>query len=225
MRRSLTARHGIASRNTSRMSYKPLRFGRPRYAGILAGVGGTLSIWLLGLLGCLDMLQYPLYDAFMQFPLTAPSTRPAVLLISYDAQEHEAGTWTALLEQLQQYEAAQVIFTAPPPQASAAFYQHAAHDGNVIFGRRLWRRATDTDHLILEAHPAPADISLAFGVVHTPPAHRGMHWRQHAAVTADGQTYAALEVVAAQGRLGPHASLPTEPYRIHFRRGNRSAAR
>jgi signal transduction histidine kinase len=166
----------------------------------------AISVTLLIFLGAFAVLDEWGYDIFER--LTS-QTHTKVLLIEAPHETRELGdqTWLRLLEILEQKNAKQVVFSFMPQGVSSAFYCQAKQYGNVFFARSL------------QLEPLPADCEIDFGLVDIPPQTYGVHSKQYSAFQINGQSYPALEVVAAQHFLGKTLQFYEAEYRVHFGRG------
>jgi len=143
-----------------------------------------------------------------------------VLLVEASPETRDKGdsTWLTVLNTLQNKNAKQVVFTFMPSGVSDNFYCRAKRYGNVFFARSL-----QDDAQKLEPLPK-VSCEINFGIVAIPPHTHGIHRKQYKKFQIDGQTYPALETIAAQHFLGKEI-LESNPmpddllYRVHFGTG------
>lgn len=165
------------------------------------------------------------YDVFERLTL-AQTARTKVVLVQAppESQAHPNQTWLTLLDRLEEKQAKQVVFTFMPSGVSSDFYCQAHQYGNVFFARSVQR---DGREIRLAPIPTvPVNCEIQFGVVDIPPHIHGIHRQQTALFQIKGQSYSALEMVAAEHFLGkklldvntqhPPVWLQNGRYRVKF---------
>ncbi|EDN69506.1 membrane protein [Beggiatoa sp. PS] len=104
-----------------------------------------------------------------------------------------------------------------PKGISSDFYCQAHQNGHVFFARSLQHEAKNVSHrhffkketAWLEPLPKlPDHCDIQFGIVAMPPQTHGIYRQQYTAFEIKGQTYPALEVLAAQHFLAKNPLLP-----------------
>lgn len=197
-----------------------MRYDRPRYVGIITGLFGVMLTWLLSQYHIFEIVDYILYDAYIQYGLRKSKSPKNILLIDIKIKVNEKYNWIQFLKNIKKHNPKQIIFTSWPMQATRQFYQLAIDYENVIFGRTLQQHIENRDDFHLETLPDTiADLPIPFGIVTSPPVRYGMHRSQHAAFNLKGKRYPALEILALERHLGHLAHLPDGPYRLNFKGG------
>ena len=170
------------------------------------------------------------YDVFERLTLN-PQAPAQVLLVEAEQETQDQGdkTWLTLLNTLEAKKAKQVVFTFMPKRVSSEFYCKAHQYGNVFFARSVQRDAPQKGGMGIELEPLPklpVDCQINFGVVDIPPHTHGIHRQQHLGFDIKGESYPALEVVAAEHFLGKPLSAFVQSatgqktgYRVHFGKG------
>lgn len=197
-----------------------MRYDRPRYVGIIVGLVGIMITFLLSYHHAFELLDYLLYNTYVQHILQPEKSSKDIILIEINHDTTNPLNWSQFLYNIQKYHPKQIIFTSWPQHATKQFYQLANENKNVIFGRRLRIHAEEPDIFHLEPLPdVISDPPPPYGLVAMPPARYGMHRFQHACFHLESQRYPALEVLALARHLGPHAKPPTRPYHLNFKGG------
>lgn len=196
------------------------RIPRERYSAALLGILAAGAVWLLYLVGILSPVDGLAYDFFHRtFPLTS-GVPAVVLLVEWDPDERVLAedVWLQVLARLERLGAKQVVFTFVPEDAPPRFFQEALRRGTVLIGRPLYPDADDPDVLhVTNLPPTAAGHEVPSGIAHYPTREYGIARLQHAVFEVDGQRLPAVEVAAAQQRLG--AAVPHDDYRVGFRGG------
>jgi CHASE2 domain-containing sensor protein len=197
-----------------------MRYDRPRYAGLLAGLTGIMIFFLLSYYNVFEISNYMLYDTYTRHSLQQERSSKDILLIEINHELNQSYDWKRFLDNLQKYKPKQIIFTSWPQRATKQFYQSAVEYKNVIFGRGLQIDTEDDKTFHLE--PLPDSISdppPPYGLVAMPPARYGIHRSQHAFFNLKGKRYPALEVLALKHDLGHRAKQPNRSYFLNFKGG------
>jgi CHASE2 domain-containing sensor protein/signal transduction histidine kinase len=171
--------------------------------GVFYALVIAVGITVLSFFEAIALLDEWAYDIFERLALN-PQAQTKVLLVEAptESRDKDDKTWLKLLDILEQKNAKQVVFTFMPERVSRTFYCRAKQYGNVFFARSLQRDPLDGT---TKLNPLPKNASacdINVGVVDIPPHTHGIHRQQYAGFQIDGQTYPALEVVAAQHFLG-----------------------
>ena len=202
------------------MRNKPIYDGRPRYTGILAGVIGSIIVFLLSIYQIFKPLDHLLYDGYIQYGFQHKNSPKDIMIIEIDRPIDLSHDWLAFLNRIQEHKPKQIMFTSWPQHATKPFYQAAAAYGNVLFGRNVWIDAAD--HHTWRLEPLPPTLSdppPPYGLVAMPPAYRGVHRTQHAFFNFKGKRRPALEVLALQRQAGRGVLSLSRPYPLNFKGG------
>jgi CHASE2 domain-containing sensor protein len=181
----------------------------------------AVSITTLSFFNLFFLVDEWAYDIFERLTLKL-QTRTKVLLVEVppETSVKDEQIWLKLLTILKQKKAKQVIFTFLPKGDSDRFYCQAHQNSHVFFARSLQYADQNFSHqkvfkketVWLEPLPKlPKHCDIQFGVVTIPPQTHGIHRQQYTAFEIKGQSYPALEVVAAQHFLAKNSPLlPTQ---------------
>ena len=197
-----------------------------KLTGVLYALLIVVGVTLLSFFEAFALLEEWAYHAFERLSLN-PQADAKVLLVEAAPETREQGdnTWLTLLEALEDKNAKQVVFTFMPAHVSSTFYCRAKQYGNVFFARTLQRDPIDG---ATKLKPLPKNTSackINFGVVDIPPHTHGIHRKQYSAFEKiGGQSYPALEMLAAQHFLGidtleSKAQQREALYRVNFSTG------
>ncbi|RME40330.1 MAG: CHASE2 domain-containing protein, partial [Deltaproteobacteria bacterium] len=195
---------------------------RSRYAGLIYAV---LSAFLIaGFFAFTNLFRYAdglVYDAMVR--LTA-GEQPAdeLLLIEAGAGHRDDGdkTWLTLLRELEKLGARKIAFTFVPQGVSAAFYDYARQQGNVVFGRRVIAAVGQTSQESIEPWPSQAGKELPFGVLTLPLAEYGVYRWHRSFVQIGGTRYPTLEQTAASRSDSVDRPTPPDRFLINFEVGS-----
>jgi len=198
----------------------------------------AVGITVLNFFEAFVVLDEWAYDLFERLTLN-PQAPAQVLLVEAAQETQEQGdkTWLTLLNSLEAKKAKQIVFTFMPKRVSSDFYCKAHQYGNVFFARSIQRDVQISQNAPLqkgemgiELEPLPklpVDCQIQFGVVDIPPHTHGIHRQQHLAFDIKGESYPALEIVAAEHFIGKPLSkfvhsttlVQEADYRVHFGKG------
>jgi CHASE2 domain-containing sensor protein len=182
------------------------------------GICIALAVWLVGILGLLNLPEGLFYDKFVTLTPEVTKASSNILLIDADLDRRSEGDglWLELLETIERMKPAKVVFTFLPKQASKKFYDASSRYGNVIFGREIVSDVYNPDKYFLEPLPAAAEDSrIIFGVVSLPDALHGIYRHSHSSFHVEGAEYPSLEAVAAESSAKGKKSFPEE-YMVNF---------
>ncbi len=197
-----------------------MRYDRPRYVGVIAGLFGVILTWLCSQYNMFEVADYIFHDIYLRYTLNTNKSSKYILLIHMKKDIPKNHNWIQFLENIEKHNPKQIIFTSWPKHATRQFYQLAIRYKNVIFGRHLQRQIESRDHIHLETLPkAIADLPIPFGIVATPPARFGVHRSQYAFFKLKGKSYPALEMLALEQHLGHVVQRPARRYRLNFKGG------
>ncbi len=158
----------------------------------------AVTVTFFNFIGTFSVLNEWSYNIFERF---TPQTHAKVLFIEAQSQELGEETWLRLLTLLEEKNAKQVVFTFLPQ--GGAFYCQAKQYGNVFFARQ---------HDV----KLPTECEIEFGLVDIPPQNYGLYTKQYNLFQINGQTYPALERLAAQHFLGKRLQFSETQYRVYF---------
>ncbi len=200
------------------MPPQPLRRARPgalKYFSIIGGLIIAIGVWTAGAAGLFRLPDAVFYDLCTRWGAAHRDVSNQVLLIAFDplsGRRHD-GSWERLFDELTSLGPRKILFTFLPRDVSPLFYERAAAQGNVIFGRRISRSPERSDAPLLEPLPPAAEgVRLSLGFVAAPPADYGVHRRQYVRFERDGLKAPSLEAAALPATARPAASL----FRINF---------
>lgn len=183
-----------------------------RKNALVVGALIILTTWILMGVGAFRITDGLVYTSFVRFyPLSANPTS-TVLIVKSGFNRLGAGddVWLTLLRELKRQGAKQVVFTFFPSHASRQFYEEAAANSSVIFGREFSEDGSVSPTRQLEPLPVnAANLTIPFGILVDPPDEFGMHLYQLTKVAADGSSYPSLEAAAAGNFRGTGISRPS----------------
>ena len=175
----------------------------------------VISITILSFFEAFILPNELAYDFFERLMPKAQVHKVLLIEVPLDTHKLEPKTWLTLLKILEQKQAKQVVFTFMPSDVSSAFYCHAQKSGNVFFARPL-QHDYHNNQVTLEPLPKTS-CDIHFGVVDIPPHTLGIHSQQYDAFQIKGESYPALEVIAAEHFTSFKPI--NAPYHVNF--GNR----
>ncbi|RKZ63808.1 MAG: hypothetical protein DRR08_02500 [Candidatus Parabeggiatoa sp. nov. 2] len=174
-----------------------------KLTGVFYALVIAVGVTVLSFFEVIALLDEWAYDIFERLTLN-PQAQTKVLLVEAPPETGEKGdkTWLKLLDILELKNAKQVVFTFMPERVSRTFYCRAKQYGNVFFARTLQRDPVDGTTKLNSLPKNASACEINVGVVDIPPHTHGIHRQQYTGFQIDGQTYPALEVLAAQHFLG-----------------------
>ena len=79
------------------MHYRPMRYDRPRYMGMIAGLGGIMITFLLSYHHAFELLDYLLYNTYIQHALRPEESSRGVILIEINHDTIKSPNWSQFL--------------------------------------------------------------------------------------------------------------------------------
>ena len=190
-----------------------------RYPAVSIALLVVLCIWTLNRVGFFQVVDGYLYDISSTYHAISPQVPSPVLLIEVQSENIErdgSQAWLHLLHTLEALGAKQIIFTMIPSHASEQFFQESKQYGNVFFGQHVLAHSLHSHATKLERLPAPLIGYDHVGVVSIPKNDLGVYRTQNTTVDIEGESYLALEYLAAMYVGRGYLNIPDNTYRINF---------
>ncbi len=85
-----------------------MRYDRPRYVGIVAGIFGVMLTWLMSQYNYFEILDYTLYDTYIKHRINPVKSSKNIILIDIETDERQYPNWIQFLENIENHHPEQI---------------------------------------------------------------------------------------------------------------------